>query len=172
MDRTFKARAFTHRLLQLARLYRRGVDREFAAFGVADARAVPILVIDRLGDGVRQGVLAEEIGVRGPSLVRQLDLLCREGLVERRSDPQDGRGKTLHLTEAGRALAARIDRVGDGLRAELLAEVNDQDLATALRVFAQVMQALDARLSRPQAGRAMKPDRPADHRSTTVGSKR
>jgi MarR family transcriptional regulator for hemolysin len=53
--------------------------------------ALPVLHIARSGGGMRQGHLAEELGVEGPSLVRILDQLCAAGLVERRDDPKDGR---------------------------------------------------------------------------------
>ena len=73
---------------------------------------MPVLTIARAGNGMRQGVLAEELGVEGPSLVRILDQLCLGGLVERRDDPTDKRAKTLHLTAEGQALAAVIERGG------------------------------------------------------------
>lgn len=150
MDRALNAREFTRTIFGLARQYRRSVDREFGVFGIPEARALPILYIARVGDGARQGELAESLGVEGPSLVRQIDQLCLEGLIERRRDPRDGRARTLHLTETGRALAARLDQVGDALRAKLLADVSDDDLATVLRVFAVFAKELDAHQAGPR----------------------
>jgi hypothetical protein len=63
-------------LLRLARIYRREVNRALAEHGLSDAKALPVLHIARAGGGLRQGVLAEELGVEGPSLVRILDQLC------------------------------------------------------------------------------------------------
>lgn len=143
-SRRLNERALTAGLLRLARVYRREVNRALAAHGLSDAKALPVLHIARLGEGVRQGALAEEMGIEGPSLVQLLDQLCAAGLVERRPHPQDGRAKTLHLSDAGRSLAGVIEKAVDGLRGRLLAEVTDADLAAALRVMVAFEKALDA----------------------------
>jgi MarR family transcriptional regulator for hemolysin len=144
-------RAFTASLLRLARVYRREVDRALAAHGLSEARALPVVHIARLGEGVRQGVLAEDMGIEGPSLVGLLDQLCAGGLVERRPDPQDGRAKTLHLSDTGRSLAGVIERAIDDLRAGLLAGADDADLAATVRVLKIFEQALDAAQARAKA---------------------
>jgi MarR family transcriptional regulator for hemolysin len=141
-------RAFTASLIRLARIYRREVDRALAAHGLSEARALPVVHIARLGEGVRQGVLAEDMGIEGPSLVGLLDQLCAAGLVERRADPQDGRAKTLHLSGDGRSLAGVIEQAIDDLRSGLLASVSDADLAAAIRVLKVFEQALDAAQAR------------------------
>jgi MarR family transcriptional regulator, transcriptional regulator for hemolysin len=137
-------RTFTGELLRLARIYRREVNRAVVEHGVSDARAVPVLHIARAGGGMRQGVLAEELGIEGPSLVRLLDQICAAGLVERRDDPTDRRAKTLHVTQAGRELAAVLEDLLRGLRERLMAEVSDEDLAATLRTFAAFEAALEA----------------------------
>jgi DNA-binding MarR family transcriptional regulator len=45
-----------------------------------------------------------------PALSRMADRLAARGLVERCTDPRDGRGVRLALTEAGRAAQRRIGR--------------------------------------------------------------
>jgi DNA-binding MarR family transcriptional regulator len=45
-----------------------------------------------------------------PALSRLVDRLAERGLVERCSDPSDGRGVRLSLTEAGRSLQRQIGR--------------------------------------------------------------
>ncbi len=73
-----------------------------------EATAHPLLILSRPGrENVRQGVLADEMGLEGPSVVRLIDLLAAEGLVERREDPTDRRAKVLHLTPAGRSQGRR-----------------------------------------------------------------
>jgi MarR family transcriptional regulator for hemolysin len=150
VDRRLEERAFTGALLRLTRIYRREVDRTLARHGLSEARALAVLQIARLGEGLRQGALAEELGIEGPSLVRLLDQLCAVGLVERRDDTSDRRAKTLHLTDAGRTLAAVIERTLDGLRTELLAKISHEDLAAALRLFGAFESALEASQDRPR----------------------
>jgi MarR family transcriptional regulator, transcriptional regulator for hemolysin len=151
-DRTSSERAFTAGLLRLGRIYRRETDRALAAHFVSAAQALPVLGIARLGEGARQGVLAETLGVEGPSLVRILDQLCNSGLVERREDPNDRRANTLHLTDAGRALAAAVEAQLKALRAGFLAQASDADLAATLRVLASFETALEAAQRRPRGG--------------------
>lgn len=142
--RILDERAFAQTLLRLARIYRREVNRALAAHGISDAKAMPVLHIARAGGGMRQGVLAEEVGVEGPSMVRILDQLCQTGLVERRDDPTDKRAKTLHLTAEGQALAKDVEDAVQVVRAQMLAQVSDADLSAALRTFAAFEVALDA----------------------------
>jgi MarR family transcriptional regulator for hemolysin len=96
-------------------------------------------------------VLAEALGIEGPSLVRSLDQLVEAGYVERREDPADRRAKTLHLTPAGEAACEPIEAALSLMRAGLFEGVSDEDLAACLRVFA----VLEERLGRgaPAEGR-------------------
>jgi MarR family transcriptional regulator for hemolysin len=142
--RTDQLRSFTNGLIRLARIYRREVNRTLIAHGLSDSRALPVLQIARSGSGLRQGVLAEELGLEGPSLARLLDQICSAGLAERRDDPSDGRAKTLHITEAGQDLAATLEKILRDLRSRLMVNVSDGDLSATLRVFATLETALDA----------------------------
>lgn len=142
-DRRRKEQDLTLLLNFVGRAYRKVVNRVLATHGLSDSQAMPILLLSRLGDGVRIGVLAEHVGVEVPSLVRQLDQLCAAGLMERRDDPADRRAKTLHLTEAGRAQAAVIETLFQDARSRLLCHITDEDLATTVTA----LKGLEAALS-------------------------
>ncbi len=130
------------KLVKLARLYRREIDKRLTVFGVSDATAIPVMLIGRLGDGVRQIALAEEMGVEGPSLVRLLDQLSHAGLIERHDDPVDRRAKTLHLTTAGTRLAHDVEQALINIRTALFAGVSEEDMAACIRVFDTLGQTL------------------------------
>ncbi|CAB3641902.1 MarR family transcriptional regulator [Achromobacter sp. K91] len=127
--------ATTSALMVLSRAYRGAADKALADYGLSQATAWPVILAGRLGDGVRQGALAEALGVEGPSLVRVLDHLVAAGLMERREDPHDRRAKTLHLTDAGQALRAKVEDVLVDLRRHLFRDVSEADLQACLRVF-------------------------------------
>jgi MarR family transcriptional regulator, transcriptional regulator for hemolysin len=127
-------------IARLARLWRRQADQALADHGLSQATAHPLRVLSRRGKCVRQGVLADEIGIEGPSLVRLVDLLQAEGLVERREDPTDRRAKTLHLTAAGEAKAEEINRVLRRVRTDLLQDIPPEDLAVTYRVLERIEQ--------------------------------
>jgi MarR family transcriptional regulator, transcriptional regulator for hemolysin len=141
----------TSELIGVARLYRREVDRRLVEHDLTDAKAMPILHIARSGDGMRQGVLADELGLEGPSLVRLLDQLCAAELVQRRDDPADKRAKTLHITDAGRAVAKVAEDALQKVRGELLADVSFADLAATVRTLSAFKVALDEAEKRAQA---------------------
>ncbi|MFT4117577.1 MarR family winged helix-turn-helix transcriptional regulator [Bradyrhizobium sp.] len=123
---------------RLARVWRRESDQALSDHGLSYATAIPLLVLSRQGENVRQGVLAEELGIEGPSLVRLIDLLQAEGLVERREDLTDRRAKTLHLTKAGEAKVEEINRVLRRVRASLLKDVGAEELAVTFETLQRV----------------------------------
>lgn len=117
-----------------ARHWRRICHTTLANYGVTEACAVPLLIIVRLGDGVRQVAVAQAAGLESPSLVRLLDQLCGSGFVVRTEDPTDRRAKALSLTATGRELAESIESELVRLRREVLKDIEPADLEAALRV--------------------------------------
>src|SRR2546423_13052815 len=63
--------------------------------------------------GLSQRELAERMDIEGPTLVRHLDRLEKEGLIERRRDPHDRRGARITRTPARRPLLAAVRQGGD-----------------------------------------------------------
>lgn len=129
-------------LVSASRKWRRTSHDVLAAFNVSEACAAPLLIAGRLGEGVRQGVLAEHVGIEGPSLVRLLDQLCDAGLMQRHEVPDDRRAKTVTLTDAGRAITARMEEELVSLRACVLKGVTRAELETTLRVL-KIFQSAD-----------------------------
>ncbi|MBC9879120.1 MarR family transcriptional regulator [Bradyrhizobium sp. INPA01-394B] len=135
---------------RLARLWRRESDQALSDHGLSYATAIPLLVLSRQGENLRQGVLADELGIEGPSLVRLIDLLEAEGLVERRDDPTDRRAKTLHLTKAGEAKVEETNRVLRRVRASLLKDIAPEELAITFGT----LQRIEQRVGRLQHAKA------------------
>ena len=127
-------------IARLARMWRRESDQALSDHGLSYATAIPLLLLSRQGENVRQGVLADELGVEGPSLVRLIDLLQAEGLVERREDPTDRRAKTLHLTKAGEAKVEETNRVLRRVRASLLKDIGADELAITFETLQRIVQ--------------------------------
>src|SRR5260221_9132687 len=123
---------------RIGRLWRRESDQALADHGLSQATALPLVVLSRWGKCARQGVLAEEMGIEGPSLVRLIDLLQAEGLVERREDPTDRRGKMLHLTALGEVGDDEINRGLRRVRAHLLEGVSCEDVAVTVDALQRI----------------------------------
>ncbi|KAB1069961.1 MarR family winged helix-turn-helix transcriptional regulator [Methylobacterium planeticum] len=144
--------AYTHTLLLAGRQWRRLADAAAEAHGISEARALPLVLIGRLGGAPRQNALAEAVGIEGPSLVRLLDQLCAAGLVQRREDATDRRAKVLSLTPAGQAVVAGIEADLDRLRDAVFATVGAADLEAGLRVFQAVQDHVRAHPGAEAAG--------------------
>ncbi|WP_426426180.1 MarR family winged helix-turn-helix transcriptional regulator [Bradyrhizobium genosp. A] len=125
-------------ITRLARIWRRESDQALSDHGLSYATAIPLLVLSRQGENVRQGVLADELGIEGPSLVRLIDLLQAEGLVERREDPTDRRAKTLHLTKAGEVKVEETNRILRRVRASLLKDIGADELAITFETLQRI----------------------------------
>ena len=84
------------------------------------------------------GALAAAVGLDGSSLVRLLDILVEQALIERRPHAVDRRVKLVHLTPAGRRTVASIRKRLHAIESELLADVDAQDAQVVLRVFERI----------------------------------
>src|SRR6218665_1326351 len=96
-------------MVTASRHWRRICQATLANYGISEACAVPLLMIGRLGEGVRQVTVAQAAGMESPSLVRLLDQLCQGGYVCRTEDTQDRRAKCLSLTATGRTLVQAVE---------------------------------------------------------------
>jgi MarR family transcriptional regulator for hemolysin len=137
-------RSLTAMIAPVARAYRKHIDKAFTGLGLSHSLALPVMLLGRLGDGVRQNALAEELGVEPPSLVPLLDQLERAGLVERHPCLEDKRAKTLRLTPAGHDLAHRAEALAQAVRAALLKDVPPGEVAIAARVLERFHAAIRA----------------------------
>ena len=140
-DRTLLS--LTHTLIHSARAYKAAADRVAADFDLSHASAWPVLMVSRLGDGVRPGRVADALGIEAPSLVRIIDQLVASNLVLRQDDPSDRRAKTLSLTAEGRRIAERLEQALAPFRREIFQDLPAADIEDCLRV----LTALDRRLA-------------------------
>ncbi len=124
-----------------SRQWRRVCQTTLMNYGVTEACAGPLLMIARLGEGVRQVTVAQACGLESPSLVRLLDQLGKAKLVQRTEDPTDRRAKSLSLTDEGRAVAGSIEDELIRLRHDVFADIDPADLEATLRVFEAIGKA-------------------------------
>ncbi len=140
-DTSLRSR-FGIRFSLLARRWRQVLDMHLAAAGLSDATWIPLVHLQETGGGITQKALAALVGIDGSSLVRLLDILSRQGLVERRADESDGRARLVHLTPAGERRVAEIRQELTRGEEDMLAGLSDADIATMLRHFERIEQRL------------------------------
>src|SRR5580658_10423664 len=111
-----------HRLHAVARLIRRRFERSVRHAGLPITRlqAALLLYIAR-NTGVGQTAAATDLDIEPIALVRMLDRLAEEGLVERRAHPTDRRIRTLWLTPLAWPVVDRVLEINLMVREEACA---------------------------------------------------
>lgn len=131
---------FGIRFSMLSRLWRRTIDQQMAAAGLADISWAPLIHLAESGDGVSQKELAALVGIDGSSLVRLLDTLESRGHIERCTAPADRRIKLVMLTDTGRAAVTDIRHHLLGIEHDMLADLSDGQLAAMLESLELIHQ--------------------------------
>jgi MarR family transcriptional regulator, transcriptional regulator for hemolysin len=132
--------ALTWMILPVGRAWQKAAGVALARTGQSLSSAATILLVARLGDGVKQKDVAEEAVLDPAAIARSILQLEAEGLVTRRTDTQDTRAKILSLTPAGHALAVELDAILMDLRKAVFGSVSEEDGKAAV----QALLALEA----------------------------
>ncbi|WP_406852315.1 MarR family transcriptional regulator [Brevundimonas sp. BH3] len=131
------------RFSMLARRWRHEVESSLAEAGLSDATWAPLVHLSEGGDGQSQKHLAARLGIDASSLVRLLDILERQSLIERRPDQNDGRARRVFLTPDGEGRVAHIRNLLWQAEELLLADLSDEEAQVMLDCFARI----DARIT-------------------------
>ena len=133
----------TGRLNLIARRYRTRLNETLRRIGQTQARWDALFWISVSDEGATQSELAERIGVEGPTLVRMLNRLEQEGLVERRGAKGDRRAKTIRLKPAAERALTQIGDLSAPFRDEILQDATDGELEAFLKVLEKIMGRLE-----------------------------
>jgi len=126
---------------QVARRWRALVDMRLKEYGLTEATWRPLLHLSKFEAPPRQTDLADSLSIEGPSLVRLLDTLERDGYILRCAD-SDRRTKTIRLTARGETLQHKIAAVVAETRDQVLAGVGERQLAAAIDVLEEVQRSV------------------------------
>lgn len=77
---------------------------------------------------LRLSTVAEHVHADPSTVSRQVAALVKEGLVERRADPEDGRATLLVLTERADAVLRAHDKTRNDYFADMLADWSEREL--------------------------------------------
>ncbi len=108
-------------------------DARVAEQGLTLARARALFVLSRRGP-LTQKELAEELEIETPTLVRVLDAMEKQNLIERRSDENDRRAKRIHMTPEGITTFEDVHMQAKSMRADIAADISTDDISAALHV--------------------------------------
>ena len=132
------------------------VDVELSEHGLSLSRAKILGALDKAGPS-NQSALAAAFDLAPRTVTELVDILERDGLVERRPDPADRRARQVHLTPAGRkahalALATRARVIG-----QLFGDLNNgqlQELSATMQLICSKIQLVCALPDKSEPGNA------------------
>lgn len=125
-------------LVQLGFHVARRLSERLAPLGL-EPRQFGMLTRLAANEGTSQQAIGELIGLNPTRMVFLVDELEKQGLVERRRNPDDRRSYALYLTELGRAKLSEAERVSAGHDREIGASLTGaqrRELAALLRQVA------------------------------------
>jgi DNA-binding MarR family transcriptional regulator len=135
-SRTEVGRAFGFLVHDVSRLIKRRFERRARQMGLPITRQQAAVVLNIAGnEGVSQAEVAAWLGIEPIALVRMLDKLHEEGLVERRPHPTDRRVRTLWLTPAARPVVAQILAINKAIGEEAFAGMPPQARDTVIDIL-------------------------------------
>ena len=133
---------FAESLHLAAHGWRTALDRRLRPLGYSRSRWMVLLQISR-NDAISHSELAERLGIEAPTLVRLVDRMEADGLLNRRASETDRRVKHLHLTPAGRKEVERIRTCAADLRREILAGINETEIDVSMNVLQKIRSKLE-----------------------------
>lgn len=129
-------------LFQTARAWRQVLDRRLSPLGLSQAKWRVLLQLSHSSYPLSQKELAQRMGIEGPTLVRLIDRLQRDNWVERHSDSQDRRSKTVHLTQKARRTLKGVNRISEELKVEALSTIPEKELCSCIHVLGLIKSKL------------------------------
>ncbi len=93
------------------------------------------LVYLEKNEGISQAKLAELTGMDAMMMVRILDRMETDHLLERRADPADRRARRLYLTKKAKPFLEKIWQLAETTRSELFAGISKADRDVFMRVL-------------------------------------
>jgi DNA-binding MarR family transcriptional regulator len=112
--------------------------------------------------GVSQIRLADLTGVEPMSLVRILDRMESEGLIERRPHPTDRRARQLFLKDKAQHTLEQLWKLSDATRAQALAGIKSDERQMLIDLLERVHRNLiDAQLDAPDVHTTASVERPS-----------
>jgi len=130
-------REILFQLTDVARALRTCIDQRARQHGMTRAQWAVLIRLERQ-EGMTQAEMAESLEIQPISLVRLVDRLCDQKLVERRPHPSDRRANRLYLTAKGRSTLERLVPLGREISADVLASFSEAEARQLLQQLLRI----------------------------------
>jgi MarR family transcriptional regulator for hemolysin len=173
---TDRTRNFGFLIKDIGRLYAKLFERQPRTFDCSLAEGKVLAYLQR-NPGISQIGLADLTGVEPMSLVRILDRMEADGLIERRPHPTDRRARQLFLRDKAQATLDELWKLSDAMRAQALAGIKADERQVLINLLERIHENLiDAFDAREQAETSTEPPgkaaRPRGNPRASPGARR
>jgi len=128
-----------------ARLFAREIYRRLAAIGVSPGQ-LPLFFALGNGESLSQKALAEVAAIEQPTMAATLSRMERDGLIERRPDPKDGRSALVSLTPAAMAKVVHVKGAMQAVNSIALGKLSKSEREKLLALLRIVVASLEESL--------------------------
>ena len=129
--------------MNVARRWRVRLDEQLKPMNMSQAGWAALHWLGLADERISQAILAERAGIEPPALVRLIDHLEAQSLVERAASPTDRRVNLVQLTDAGRALVGVIEAAAEALHAEVMDGMTLDEFQISLAALRKVRERLE-----------------------------
>ncbi len=137
MKRDAVSSEFLEALTKVSRRVRTVFNQQVTAHGLTYPRARTLFRLTKKPK-MTQTELACELELEQATLVRLLDRMEENGLIQRQPDVRDRRAKLVALTEHGEEQAAFVRSIADRIRDQIFEGLDVQELQQAIGVLERI----------------------------------
>lgn len=133
-------------LAETARIWRYRLDQRLRHLNLSQSRGVTLLQIYHsnhlrsAGHEITQQELADNLAIEAPTLVRLLDRLQDDQLIERRPDALDRRVKRIHLKEESLEIIQKVETIAKELEKEIVSQIKTSELQQCLKTLKTIKE--------------------------------
>lgn len=125
-----------------ARLFARNIDRRLKPAGLSSGQ-LPVLFALAGGERMTQKQLAEAAAIEQPTMAATLARMERDGLIQRETNPSDGRSTLVALTPAAARKAITLRQAIDAVNRQALAGLSPTERQALLAMLQKMIAALE-----------------------------
>lgn len=129
--------------------------------GVNQTRRQLLTTVDRAGE-ISHAALQQQLALDGAAVTRLVKQFEADGVLRRRTDPQDNRYTLITLTDAGHAVVARLRAAHRAFQARLLADISEDEKGAMVHTLERLRATIRAVNTFEAAQARANPERTSD----------
>ena len=130
-------------IMEISRMYMEKCFVKLKKVGI-HPRQIPILAVLYRRDGCSQKELAQELGVKPPTVTVSIQRLEKNGLLIRRQDEKDLRVSRIYLSDAGNAIIKEGMQLAREGEKQILSAFTESELCLMRRFCQQIKENIAA----------------------------